>query len=297
MQLYRHLTANHVSLKAMPFFRELSMEAYLIENPDVLALDEEDLSSVSIEEAEVVIPGSRKARQADGRIDLIAVYGDSTIGILELKLGELRQSHLDQLADYIATLSGDKERLRKLIDAEEPKLLGVLVGSSITSELRAKIEQGCLIADEIPIAALTLTRYKGDDNNVYVVTDTFFFNSSRKFDRTKYSFNCETLGKGRLVLAAIRQYVSERGPLMFDELEKAFPKRVQGSSGCFATVEKAQKIQYEDRKRHFLEPDEVIELSDGKVAVSNQWGKTSIPRFLETARKLGLKIEEADSSQ
>jgi hypothetical protein len=294
MQLYRHVTANHVTLKEMPFFRELSMEAYLIENPDVLALDEDDLSIVSIEEAEFPLPGARKIRQTDGRIDLVALYGESTVGILELKLGRLEEVHLQQLEDYLNAIDDNRDILKRFIESSEPKLIGVLVGSSITSELRLKIEQGYMIREKIPIAALTLKRYKGVDNNVYVTTDTFFQNMSRTFDRTKYLFNGAVYGKGRLVLAVITKYVNDHEDITYADLTAIFPKTTRGSSGCFDTVEKAQQTLDEGgRKRHFLEPDEIIELKDSKIAVSTQWGIHGITKFLETARKLGIKISEA----
>lgn len=38
MKLYRHVTANSVLLTPMPFVRELSMEAYLIENEAVFTI-------------------------------------------------------------------------------------------------------------------------------------------------------------------------------------------------------------------------------------------------------------------
>lgn len=92
MQFYRHLTANHVTLKKMPFLGEIAMEAYLIDNPEILALDEGDLSTVEIVEAEVPMPRGRKSQQRDGRIDLLAIYGGSTVGVLELKHGELNEA-------------------------------------------------------------------------------------------------------------------------------------------------------------------------------------------------------------
>lgn len=51
MQIFTHLTANDVQLQAFPFKRELSMEAYLIENEGILALDRDIFSDVEIVEA------------------------------------------------------------------------------------------------------------------------------------------------------------------------------------------------------------------------------------------------------
>jgi DNA-binding transcriptional regulator GbsR (MarR family) len=86
--------------------------------------------------------------------------------------------------------------------------------------------------------------------------------------------------------------ITSRSPIA--DLMAVFPKKVQGSRGCFDTVENAQrKMEAGDRKRHFLAPDEIIELQDTKIAGSTQWGIHSIPRFLKVARSLGMKIAEA----
>lgn len=294
MQLYRHLTANHVTLKEMSFMREIAMEAYLIDNPDLLALDEDDLSTVEIVEAEVPMPRGRRSKQGDGRIDLLAIYGDSTVGVVELKHGELNEGHLQQLDDYLANMDQIKNKLQKRVETEAPKFLGVLVGTSITSSLKAKMEKGLVVQDSIPIAALTLARYAGNDNNVYVVTDTFFRNVSHRFDMTKYEFNGRVYGKNRLVLACIKKYVEDHPALTFSALEKAFPRKLQGSRGCFDTVDTAQGILARSgHRRHFLRPEELVELGDAKIAVCDQWGIGNISRFLEAAQNLGFKIKKA----
>lgn len=296
MQLYRHLTANHVTLKEMPFMREIAMEAYLIDNPDILALDEDDLSTVEIVEAEVPMPRGRRSKQGDGRIDLLAIYGDSTVGVVELKHGELNEGHLQQLDDYLTNVDQIKNKLRKRVEAEDPKFLGVLVGTSITASLKAKIEKGLVVQDIVPIAALTLARYTGDDNNVYVVTDTFFRNVSHRFDMTQYEFNGRVYGKNRLVLACIKRYVEDHLALTFSELERAFPRKLQGWYGCFDTVENAQRIlekgEGRKNKRYFLRPEDLVDLADAKIAVCDQWGIGNIGHFLEAAQNLGFKIKK-----
>ena len=54
MKLLRHFTANEEQLDPFPFRRELSMEAYLIENEGVLVLEEDAFSSVEIIEEEFI---------------------------------------------------------------------------------------------------------------------------------------------------------------------------------------------------------------------------------------------------
>ena len=129
---------------------------------------------------------------------------------------------------------------------------------------------------------------------MYVVTDTFFQNVSRKFDKTKYQLNGKVYWKNGLVLACIKKYVEDHPKLTFSALEKAFPRKLQGSRGCFDTVERAQGILANSgHRRHFLKPDELIDLADVRIAVCDQWTKDSIGRFLGAAKELDFKIKKA----
>lgn len=297
MQLFKHLTANNINLNPLPFQRELSMQAYLIENSDVLILDNDNLSEVEIIEDELSLKGGRKSKDTDGRIDILALYNQNTIGIIELKLGELNDIHLRQLEDYLEERNQIVQRYEKLIDQdsnEEIKWIGVLVGLSINGNLQSKISDGYLIHDIIPIAALTIRRYRGEDNQIYVLTDTYFKNISRNFDRTQYSFNNNKYGKGRLVLAVIKKYIEDNPNITYSELEKTFPKNIQGSTGVISTFEEAEEIYNRTKsKRHFIKSNELIRLNDNStVAISSQWGILNIGNFLNEAKDLGYKVIE-----
>lgn len=293
MRLYRHLTANQIALKPFPFLREIAMEAYLIENPDVLALDDDELSTVSITDVELPVARGRPSRKGDGRIDLLGLYGESTIAVIELKLGELTQAHLDQLADYFTQKEQIRSALGPVETGVDPSFLGVLVGSGIDQQLRTRIESGYLIEGSIPVAALALTRYRGEDNNVYVVTDTFFHYTGRTYDQTKYRFEGEVYGKNRLVLAVITAYAASHPGVSYAELRAVFPDKIQGRTpGCFSTVEAAQQvIDSTGHRRHFIAPHQLIQLEDATVAVSTQWGIKNIGRFLDVATRLGFQIQ------
>ena len=293
MQLYRQVTANSVRLEKMPFKRELSMEAYLIENEKVLALDNDELSTVSVLDEEIPMPDGRPSRGGDGRIDLIAEYGGATFGVIELKLGQLTNGHLRQLEDYMIDTGRLEKLVRQYSDLEEVKFLGVLVGTEISTELREKIERGYMIKDSIPLAALTLSRYRGGDSNIYVITDTYFHNVSQKFDRTQYRFNGNVVGKGRLVLAVLKRHVEQNPDITFSQLEKSFPKRLQGAYGCFGSIAQAENIYAsKGHKRHFLGPEELIELKDERIAVCTEWGIGNIGPFIEQAVELSHNITE-----
>ena len=142
MRIYRHLTANDVRLEPFPFRRELSMEAYLIENESVLGLDEDVFSAVEIVEAELSLKDGRKSKDSDGRVDILATYSQEYIAIVELKLGQLEELHLHQMEDYLRERRQIALKYPNILSAElapNPKWIGVLVGTTISSALAEKL--------------------------------------------------------------------------------------------------------------------------------------------------------------
>jgi len=284
-----------VHLKPLPFLRELSMESYLVENESILTLDDNEFSEVSLIDVELSLKNGRK--YSDGRIDMLVQYGHDTFGVVELKLGELNEIHLEQLEDYMT----EKEQLfNKYIkfnpefdlQYEDVKWIGVMVGSAISSDLRKNIEDGYQIEGNIPVAALTISRFRGEDNQIYVITDTLLNNKSRKFDRTKYFFDNEKYNKGKLVLAVMKNHVLLNESLTYSELKRDFPDTLQGSFGVFTTKEKAQrKYEQTGHKRYYINKEELIMLEDKtEIVVSNQWGIGNINNFIKHAKELGYMI-------
>ncbi len=299
MRIYRHLTANDVRIEPFPFRRELSMEAYLIENEGVLSLDDDVFSNVEIVEAELTLKQGRKSKNTDGRIDILATYSQEYIAVIELKLGQLEEVHLRQIEDYLLARDQITEQYPDILSKELapiPKWIGILVGTTISSELALKLRQGYINpTSKIPIAALTVERFRGSDGSVFVTTDTYFKPPAVGMDASKYKFDGQVFGKGRLVLAIVKRYVEAHPATTFAKLQQAFPKHCQGSLGVVATVEQANEIYTTTaRKRHFLDPEDVIQLPDSTVAISSQWGIGNIDRFIAQARQLAFTIEAAN---
>lgn len=110
-------------------------------------------------------------------------------------------------------------------------------------------------------------------------------------DTTKYLFNSQTYGKGRLVLAVVKDYVARNPQISFDELLEQFSKGIQGSSGVFNHQQIADEIyKRTGHKRHFVKSSELVQLSDSIVAVSKEWGADNIDEFVRHAESLGLTI-------
>jgi hypothetical protein len=289
------MTANEEMLEPFPFKRELSMESYLVENPNILSLDNDTYTDVNIVQEELTLHQGRASRDTDGRIDILLTYSSETIAVVELKLGEINDTHLEQLSDYLAQKDQIFERgLPEIIDSSvtpRPKWVGVIVGSSISAGLAKTISEGYKIHD-IPIAALTIQRFKSALGNIYVSTNVIFKNATNSTDNTKYTFQGVTYGKGRLVQAVVKQYCEEHPDITFAQLERIFHNRLQGSIGVIASKERAEEIHSETgRARHFIRPQDFIELINGTIAVSSQWGIGNIDQFINVARQNGSDIE------
>jgi len=111
-------------------------------------------------------------------------------------------------------------------------------------------------------------------------------------DTTKYYFQNVKYGKGRLVLAVIKDYVLDHPAITLAGLRAIFSKNLQGSIGVFNELEQARK----QPARHYVQPEEIINIGDVEVAVCNQWGIRNIDNFISKAEELGYFIKRASDS-
>jgi len=112
-------------------------------------------------------------------------------------------------------------------------------------------------------------------------------------DLTNYRFNGHVYNKRKLVLAVVQEWIRTNRPGSISELMVAFPQEMRPGK-IFVKVSKAQAIyERQGRPRHFLADDEVITFPDSTVyAISNQWGKEWIDKFISRTEQLGYEIEE-----
>lgn len=278
------------------------MEAYLIENPSILSLDCDNFVDPSVVCDELPLRNGRASQDKDGRIDLLTHYKTAEMfAVIELKKGEIGLENIDQLRDYLKEreqvlneIKNKKNVDVKYLDTAEQKWMGLLVGTSISSELIKFITDGNELdvgnGSTLPLAALTIKRFKSDDNQYFVITDTYFNSTKSNKDLSKYNFNNVNYGKGRLVLAVLKEYVVKNPTTTYEQLKTIFSDRIQGAGGVFASRDKALSINANGYVRYFAKDDELLTLSDEIIAVSSQWGIGNIDKFIIEAKKLGFKI-------
>jgi hypothetical protein len=116
-------------------------------------------------------------------------------------------------------------------------------------------------------------------------------NGNKTKDHTQYRFKNEIYGKGRLVLAVIKDFVQNNQRYSYGEIESIFYKKIQGSVGVIGRYEdEKEKYKGKKPKRHFW--DDVISLNDDdRIVVSTEWGIENIGRFIKKAEELGYIIE------
>lgn len=209
-----------------------------------------------------------------------------------------------RLTDFLGD-DADPEEFWQMVktNLQAGKVRMLFVADVIPTELRRIVEFLNQQMDPAEVLAIEIKQFVGEGMKTLVprVIGQTAEAEGRKgggtFDKTKYRFYEELLGKSRLVLSVIRKYVETNPKTTYSSLEKVFPRKLQGTGerayGCFGTIENAQEIlDRTGRKRHFLNPDEIIELEDAKIAVCSQWGIGNIGSFVDTAKGLGYSIEE-----
>ena len=89
----------------------------------------------------------------------------------------------------------------------------------------------------------------------------------------------------------VKDYHNKHQDLTFEEIEKVFPPKLQGSFGVVRTMDFINGKNYTG-KRYFTEYDDIIISSDEKIfAVSRDWDKDNMPNIVEVAKKLGYNVE------
>lgn len=120
-------------------------------------------------------------------------------------------------------------------------------------------------------------------------TDT---SKKRVYDYTEYSLDGGPfLGKNKFVYAVVADYIKRHPVATFENIERVFPPKLQGSFGVVRTIEYIKEKNYNGR-RYFKEPEFVLKDANGiPFAVSTEWGKDNIEKFLKAVRQLGYHVK------
>ncbi len=185
----------------------------------------------------------------------------------------------------------------------------VLASANFSKELTTSVMW--LISKGIEIICIKLTPYKFKDEILLDINQIIPLPEAESYlikikektierqiaiqnarDNTKYIFNEMKLGKGRLVVEVVREYLKQNPQSTYEFLCNKFPTHFQGSTGVINTLEFI-KTKYKNlpKNRHFTDKKDVFTSFDNiKFAVSTEWGIGNIHNIIDFARKENFKI-------
>lgn len=283
---FRQLCLNGFTLSPSPFSREILLQAFLYEHPELFSFNNMYENPEIIEE-EVELGESKY------RVDLLVALDRETLGIVEIKRGTFTRDDLDgQLVQRY--LVKKDEVIKKVIDWEyfddTPKVIGICVGEDMDMALQVELAKGITISIEkerIPVVGMAVRRFRSSTtDDTFITVDTYGQLNTK--DRTKYDFgDIRGIGKGRVVWNVVARYVNTHPGITIADLLVVFPKSlVQGSRPIFL-----QPTEIKDMKRYFAKPHELFTLQDGQYALTTQsWSGKNFEKFLDyirTSEKVG----------
>ena len=151
--LFKQLVANNLVLEEAPFPSELGMEAFLMDNPKVLAFGKCKDDFPRVIDCEISL--QKRPGDDNSRLDMLVQYAKYDFAVVELKNVELTKKALRQLGSYLTDerqaeiihlLRTDTAQygnaFEYLNDAEEARKVhftGILAGPSLARELEPLI--------------------------------------------------------------------------------------------------------------------------------------------------------------
>lgn len=102
-------------------------------------------------------------------------------------------------------------------------------------------------------------------------------------DLTKYKFNDQFYGKGRLIQAILIDFISKRKNITLEQLQNIFPKSLNGK---FQVIEDIKIIKRLGHSRTRYYSDSIIILKDGtKCSITSQWGSGNVYNIFVLLKK------------
>lgn len=118
---------------------------------------------------------------------------------------------------------------------------------------------------------------------------------SAKRDLTQYTFDGQTTGKGRLVLALVKHFVANNPNTTLESLRGAFPDALQADSPlqfskAQTVVARLDDLDAASHRRYFVDAADRLHLDGCHVVVSREWNLHNIENVLRRAKELGLDV-------
>lgn len=195
----------------------------------------------------------------------------------------------EKVKDFLITISKTSENVNKIKSDLKERNIKEIIKEFYLKEYGDEEIELALKDVEIQVydckeSGIDLTKEYGTG-----LDESYTIKGSITKDNTKYKFNGQQYGKGRLVLAVIKQYMQDNPMISVEKLMTIFPKEIQGSIGVVVLWSEVKLKCKDPEKRFYLK--EIIKTSTKECVVCSQWGIANIDNFINKARSLGIKID------
>jgi predicted ArsR family transcriptional regulator len=117
-------------------------------------------------------------------------------------------------------------------------------------------------------------------------------NQHKPIDRTKYQFAGDEHGKGRLVFAAVKEWLKRQPNSTMEQLRNAFPDHLYKKYGVVQTAKHVKDLGLTQRRFFDKREEDIIVLKDGtKVLVCSDWGAGNMEPIFEQMRFLKMEYK------
>ena len=133
---------------------------------------------------------------------------------------------------------------------------------------------------------------EANDQLIQSTVDTITSTGKKKRDMTKFSFDGTDYAKNRYLHQVIQNFVEENPNMSLKEFSDVIPQNTDFKKEFWVTYEEAKAVEErQGRKRHFSKPDEVIQLKDAKLCVSNGTTQETTLLTIEFFKKKGIRTK------
>jgi hypothetical protein len=130
-----------------------------------------------------------------------------------------------------------------------------------------------------------------DEQILEQTVETLSSTGKKKRDMTKYSFDGKAYPKNQYIFRVIKNFADSNTNMTLDEFSKKVPRTTDFRKDVWVTFEESKEVEERDRKRHYNNENEVINLTDAAICVTNGQDKKGTLAWIELFKRNGIRTE------
>ena len=130
-----------------------------------------------------------------------------------------------------------------------------------------------------------------DEKIIEQTVQTLSSTGKKKRDMTKFEFDGKLYAKNQYIFRVVKHYADTHPGLSLEDFQKVIPHTTEFRKDLWVPLKKAKEIEERDRARHYLKPDQIIELTDETICVTNGQEQQAVLLWIDLFKKNGVRTE------